>query len=258
MASAPAQGLPLLYKDIVPLASSLHAGWRLRAPEGARFLSGVHAVPLLADEIALAHRHYPVVFASGPESVPLALMGLNEGVNTFLDEKGMFPADTYVPAYVRRYPFMLARLRPDSEDLSLCFDPTSDMVGAFDEGETLFEDGQPTERTKAILDFCQSFEQASLATVAFVRELGEQKLLMEGEFSIQPEGVAQPYLYRGFQMVSEDALKTLRGDVARKWIQSGVLGLLYAHLFSLNRMSDIFARQSAQGRMPPPAISLNV
>jgi hypothetical protein len=258
MASAPEQGLPLLYNDIVPLSSNVHSDWRLHAPGGASFLRNVHAVPLLADEIVAAHWHYPVVFGSGEGAVPLALMGLNEGVNTFVDENGMFPPDTYVPAYIRRYPFMLARLRPDSEDLSLCFDPTSGMVGAFDEGEPLFADAQPSDRTKGILDFCQSFEQASMATIAFVRELGEQKLLMEGEFSIQPNGVAQPYMYRGFQMVSEEALRNLRGDVARKWIQSGALALVYAHLFSLNRMSDIFARQTAQGKTPPPPISLNL
>jgi hypothetical protein len=258
MASAPADGLPLLYNDIVPLSSNLHADWRLNPPQGAEFLRKVHAVPLLADEIVAAHWHYPIVFGSGEGAVPLALMGLNEGVNTFLDENGMFPADTYVPAYIRRYPFMLARLRPDSEDLSLCVDPTSGMVGAFDEGEPLFDNGGASERTKAILDFCQNFEQSSLATVAFMRDLTEQKLLMEGEFSIQPNGVAQPYIYRGFQIISEEALKNLRGDVARKWIQNGALGLVYAHLFSLNRMSDIFARQTAQGKTPPPALSLNL
>jgi hypothetical protein len=258
MASAPIQSLPLLYNNIMPLSSNVHSTWRLHAPDGAQFLRSVHAVPLLADEIVAAHWHYPIVFASGPESVPLALMGLNEGVNTFVDEKGMFPDNVYVPAYVRRYPFVLARLRPDSEDLSLCFDPTSGMIGAFDDGEPLFEGDQASERTKGILDFCQSFEQASLSTAAFVRDLAEQKLLTEGEFSIQPPGVPQPYLYRGFQMISEEALKSLRGDVARKWIQSGALGLVYAHLFSLNRMSDIFARQTAMGKTPPPAMSLNV
>jgi hypothetical protein len=257
MASVPANSLPLLYNDIAPLSSTMHAGWKLHAANGADFLRTVHAVPLLADEIVAAHWHYPIVFAAGPESVPLALMGLNEGVNTFVDENGMFPDNVYVPAYVRRYPFMLARLRPDSEDLSLCFDPTAGMIGAFDEGEALFDGTDPSERTKGILDFCQSFEQASLATAAFVRELGEQKLLMEGEFTVQPPD-AQPYVYRGFQMISEEALKNLRGDVARKWIQSGALGLVYAHLFSLNRMSDIFARQTAQGKTPPPAVALNV
>ena len=70
----------------------------------------------------------------------------------------------YIPAYMRRYPFLLARLRPDSDELSLCFDPTSGAVGEFDEGEPLFDGDQPSEATKAILQFCEQFETAGQRT----------------------------------------------------------------------------------------------
>ncbi len=252
MASAPNQGLPLFYNDLTPVSSQVHADWRLRPVQGAKFLTETHAVPLLAEEFISASRHYPIVFSIGENPVPLALMGLNEGVNTFVDENGMFPEDVYVPAYIRRYPFMLARLRPDTDDLSLCFDPTSEVIGAFEDGEPLFEGTEPSERIKTILSFCENVEQSSVVTTSFIRELGEQKLLIDGEFSAQPNDAPQPYIYRGFQIVSEDALKNLRGDVARKWIQSGMLPLVYAHLFSLQRMADIFGRQSLQGKLPPP------
>jgi hypothetical protein len=258
MASAPLQGLPLFYNDLVPLSSSVHGDWRLRGVEGAPFLREAHAVPLLSEEILLAHRHYPIVFSAGDNPVPLALMGLNEGVNTVVDERGLFPDGVYVPAYVRRYPFMLARLRPDTEDLSLCFDPSSEVVGAYEEGDAIFEDGQPSGRVREILQFCESFEQSSQATAAFVGELMSQKLMMDGEFTVQlgdggtpAPGQPAPYVYRGFQMISEEALRNLRGDVARKWIQNGILPLIYAHLFSLNQMGEIFGRQQAQGRLPP-------
>ncbi len=252
MASAPNPGLPLFYNDLTPISSQMHADWRVRPVEGAPFLANVHAVPLLAEEFINASRFYPIVFSTGENPVPLALMGLNEGVNTFVDENGMFPADVYVPAYIRRYPFMLARLRPDTDDLSLCVDPTSDVIGQFEEGEPLFEDGTPSARTKAILEFCEQVEQASVLTSAFFQDIAEQKLLTDGEFTAQPNGAIQPYVYRGFQIVSEDALKNLRGDVARKWIQNGLLPLIYAHLFSLQRMADVFGRQAQQGKLPPP------
>lgn len=150
MASAPNQGLPLFYNDLTPVSSQVHADWRLRPVQGAKFLTETHAVPLLAEEFISASRHYPIVFSIGENPVPLALMGLNEGVNTFVDENGMFPDDFYVPAYIRRYPFMLARLRPDTDDLSLCFDPTSEVIGAFEDGEPLFEGTEPSERIKTI------------------------------------------------------------------------------------------------------------
>jgi hypothetical protein len=252
MASAPQQGLPLFYNDLTPISSQVHGDWKFRPIEGAQFLTTAHAVPLLAEEFIQASRFYPIVFSLGDNPVPLALMGLNEGVNVVVDDRGMFPDDWYVPAYVRRYPFLLARLRPDSDDLSLCFDPTSEAVGPFEDGEAVFVNGAPSERTSAILQFCEQVEQASGLTNAFFQDIKEQKLLTDGEFTAQPNGVTQPYVYRGFQIISEDAVKNLRGDVARKWLQSGLMSLVYAHLFSLLRMADIFGRQSLRGKLPPP------
>ncbi|PXA85438.1 multidrug transporter [Nostoc sp. 3335mG] len=251
MASAP-QGLPLFYNDLTPISSQVHGDWKLRSIEGAKFLNNAHAVPLLVEEFIPASRFYPIVFSLGENPVPLALMGLNEGINVIVDERGMFPDDWYVPAYVRRYPFLLARLRPDSDDLSLCVDPTSDVIGQFDEGEAIFDGDQPSERTKGILQFCEQVEQASALTTGFFKDIQEQKLLTDGEFSAQPNGAPQPYIYRGFQIISEDAVKNLRGDVARKWLQNGLMPLIYAHLFSLQRMADIFGRQAQRGMLPPP------
>ena len=250
MASAPPSGLPLFYNQLQPLSSGAHGDWHARPSDRAGFLANAHAVPVTVDEFALVQRHYPIVFSVGENPVPLALMGLNEGVNTFVDGEGALLGEVYVPAYVRRYPFMLARLRPDSDELSLCFDPTADAVGKFEEGDALFVGGQPSEATRNVLDFCEQFEQAGQRTGAFMSELVEHKLLIDGEVTIQPEGAPQPFIYRGFQMVSEEKLRELRGDVARKMIQSGLLALLYAHLLSMNLVRDIFARQIAQGKMP--------
>ncbi|MFD1789051.1 SapC family protein [Sphingomonas floccifaciens] len=260
MASAPdATALPLFYNDLVPLSSETHADWRVKPAQAAPFLANQHAVPVTVEEFPLVARHMPVIFAVGDDPVPLALMGLNEGVNVFIDAEGkLVNDDLYVPAYIRRYPYMLARLTPDANELSLCFDPSSETIGAFEEGEKLFENGQPTEFTKAILGFAEQFEQAGQKTAQFVRELKEYDLLIDGEVSIQPEGSAQPFVYRGFQMVDEKKLSELRGDQLRKMAQSGMLPLVYAHLFSLALMRDVFAKQMATGRAPqqPSAIEM--
>lgn len=252
MASAPPNNaLPLFFNDLRPLSSIEHAKWRARSSDSAPFLAKHHAVPLTVEEFATAQRHYPIIFSAGDNPVPLALMGLNEGVNTFVDSEGKLIEQTYVPAYIRRYPFLLARLREDSEELSLCFDPTADTIGEFDEGEPLFTpEGNPTEAVQGILQFCEQFEQAGQRTSAFMKELADAKLLMDGEVSIQPEGAEQPFVYRGFQMVNEEKLSELKGDQLRRMMKSGLLPLVHAHLFSLSLMRDIFARQLQQEKMP--------
>ncbi len=251
MASAPeAQALPMFYKDLVPLNSKEHAKWRVKGLENANFMADQHAIPVTIDEFSSAGRNYPIVFSIGENSVPLILMGLNEGVNTFMNEEGRFDEPSYVPAYVRRYPFMLAKLQPDAKELSLCFDPTTEAIGDYKEGDPLFDKDQPTETTKNILDFCEQFEQAGQRTGQFVEELKKMGLMMDGEVSIQQNGVEKPFVYRGFQMVNEEKLREMRGDELRKLNQNGMLPLIYAHLFSLQIMREVFARQVQAGKVP--------
>lgn len=251
MATVP--NLPLFFNDLVPLSSSQHADYKIKAQDTAPFLITNHAVPVTIDEFVSAGRFFPIVFSSGEQSVPLALMGLNEGVNVFVGEDGKLVKPVYVPAYVRRYPFLLAKLRNDSDELSLCFDPTAPGVGTDNDGNALFDGGNPTQTTTDILNFCREFEEAGARTAAFMEEVNKLDVLMDGEVAIQVDGQEQPYVYRGFRMVDEAKLRDLRGDTLRKISQNGILPLLYAHLFSMQLMRDLFGEQLNSGRVPPPA-----
>ncbi|TMJ12951.1 MAG: SapC family protein [Alphaproteobacteria bacterium] len=252
MASQPpaTPSLPLFYAGLEPLSSSQHSNYRVRERTAAPHLANVHAIPLTSDEFVSAQRFYPIVFSSGENSAPLRLMGLNERVNVFFDQDGNTLGETYVPAYARRYPFMLARLRPEADELSLCFDPTSDIIGPFEDGTPLFEDGKPGEGVNAILKFCEEFEMSANRTGFFMKELIDNDLLMEGEVTIQPTGSDQPFIYRGFQMVNEEKFRELRGDVLRKMNQNGMLALIYAHLYSLQLIREVFGRQLQQQKGP--------
>jgi len=249
--AAPNQNLPMFYKEIVPLNATQHGTLKIRPVEKSPFIAQTHAIPITVDEFGLAQRHYPIVFSIGENPIPIALMGLNEGINVFLDPDGR-PIDTttYIPAYIRRYPFLLAKLNQETDELSLCFDPTTEAVGEFDDGQPLFDGDQPSDATKAILEFCEQFETAGQRTAAFMEDIKKSGLLMDGEVAIQPEGYQQPFIYRGFQMIDEEKLRELRGDELRKMNQNGMLPLLYAHLFSLAQMREVFARQLGQGKAP--------
>lgn len=248
---APNNNLPVFYRAIEPIQINVHGKMKVRSVVDMGEIARTHAVPVTTDEFAMVQRHYPIVFSIGDKPVPIALMGLNEGVNVFLNETGQpLNPSFYIPAYIRRYPFLLARLRPDSDEMSLCFDPTSGSVGEFDEGQPLFDGESPSEATQSILEFCEQFEAAGQRTAAFVDELQKSGLLMDGEVAIQPTGAEQPYIYRGFKMVDEEKFKELRGDELRKMNQSGALALIFAHLFSLSQMREVFAKQVEQGTAP--------
>ncbi|MDQ3074139.1 MAG: SapC family protein [Pseudomonadota bacterium] len=251
MATQAPNNLPLLYRGLEPLNRQAHGDKRVRRIETIPAVSEAHAVPVTVDEFMLAGRFFPIIFSSGEQPVPLALMGLHEGANTFFDTSGkLIDANVYVPAYLRRYPFVLARLTETTDQLSLCFDPESGAVGDFDDGDALFDGDDPSQATNEILAFCEQFEQAGQRTGAFMADLQALGLLMDGEVAISPEGSEQPFIYRGFQMIDEAKFRELRGDELRKMNQNGSLGLVMAHLFSLALVRDIFARHVKQGSGP--------
>lgn len=256
MASAPQPQLPLFYKDLLPLNSRDHADWKAGTLDSAAYLAETHAVPLTSDEFVDAQRNFPIVFTSGDNSLPIALFGLNEGVNTFVGTDNKITEAVYLPAYARRYPFILAKLQPGSEDMSLCFDPSVGVIGKREEGLALFDEAaQPTEYTQGVLEFCRRFEEAGQRTKLFMEELAKLNILMDGEIAITRNDMPdKPFIYRGFRMVDENKLRELPAETLDKLSKNGMLMLIYAHLFSLNLMRTIFERQLAQGRVPMPAM----
>ena len=258
MATAPQPQLPLFYKDLLPLNSRDHADWKVSSFEDASSMADTHALRLTGDEFVDAQRHYPIVFTANDTPLPIALLGLNEGVNTFIAENGKLEAGVYVPAYIRRYPFLLAKLNQGSEDMSLCFDPEAGVVGkAQKDGQALFEaDGdehKATQYTNDVLEFCRRFETSGQRTKAFLDQLSEMDLLMEGEIAITRNDMPdKPFVYRGFRMVNEEKLRDLPTEKVEELNKSGMLMLIHAHLFSMNLMRVIFEKQSALGKVPMP------
>ena len=252
MASAPQQQLPLFYNDLLPLNSRDHADFKAGTLESAAYLATTHAIPLTSDEFVDAQRDFPIVFTAGENPLPIALFGLNEGVNTFVGDDNKIMEAIYLPAYARRYPFILAKLRPDTDEMSLCFDPSNGLIAKRDDGLALFDaEGQPTEYTQGVLEFCRRFEEAGQRTKMFMEELTKLDILMDGEIAITRNDMPdKPFVYRGFRMVDENKLRELPSETVNTLAQNGMLVLIYAHLFSLNLMRTIFERQLAQGRVP--------
>ena len=80
--------LPLLYNDLQPLNSGQHGNLKLKRDFNVPEVGQTHAIPVTVEEFTHAQRSFPIIFSAGDEPVPLALMGLNEGVNTFIDADG--------------------------------------------------------------------------------------------------------------------------------------------------------------------------
>ncbi|MCG8510605.1 MAG: SapC family protein [Rhodospirillales bacterium] len=236
------ESLPPLYKSIIPLIRGEHEklAYIGDSQRDFSFAAQSDAIALTVEEFVLAMSHYPIVFSKGENPMPVVLTGVPGKGNQYVDSAGRWRDGVYVPAYIRRYPFILAKLAPESTDLSLCFDETSKQIVEADE-DKLFKNGEPSEITRHMLQLCEGFEAAVRKTQRFMSELEELDLLMDAQAEIRGTAEpAEPVVFQGFQIISEDRIHTLRGPKLRKLTEPGMLGLVYSHVFSLRHIKDLF------------------
>ena len=96
-----------LFKQPKALDSQAHRHLRYAPNQPYHFASQQMFSPIVAGEAAMVAREYAIVFSDIPGSLPLALLGASQGINAYVRPSGHWTA-RYVPAHVRRYPFVMA------------------------------------------------------------------------------------------------------------------------------------------------------
>lgn len=242
----------LLYERIVPLNRDRHRHLRLARSEGdAGFARATHYVPLAGTEFYTACRDYPILFAGGEQGGPIALLGLREGENLFVEDSGAWDEQRYVPAFVRRYPFVLAQ-GDDGEQFTVCFD---EAHGGFnsEHGEALFDQqGAYTPFLERVIEFLQRFRAEMVQTDRLVSRLEELDLLVEQNLQVNTPG-GRRFALQGFRVVDEARLRQLADGKVGELLREGYLGWIHAHLVSLNnlaRLAPRMAEPEAQGARP--------
>lgn len=240
----PKPEMPMFYSSIRPLDMERDGELYVSAPKNFNFTAKTNAIPLLVDEFPMAAAHYPIVFAAGPSPVPAAVVGLTNDQNLFLDEAGQWLGGSYLPAYVRRYPFLLMD-DPEQKQYVLCIDENSEMLGK--QGEyALFKDGKPTQFTQSAMNFCATLRQQGEATDEFVKALKDYNLLMNNDAQVDMPNGSKLQL-AGFQVIDPKKFDLLPDAVYLSWRRKGWIGLIFAHLLSSHRWQSLIALSSMKG-----------
>ena len=224
-----------MYVAPEPLNPQQHAGLGVhRSDTPFRFAATASAVPLQVTEFGPAGLSYPVIFA-GDDKTPLAVMSIRANENLFVTPEGGFEPEAYIPAFVRRYPFVLANDN-EGQRMVVCIDRAAAFINP--EGEIkLFEQGEPTEYTRNAIQFCQDFETERARTESFVKRLKDLDLFETGQANFTPrkeDGAAgEPVQVAEYFAVSEAKLNALAPDVLIELRDTGALRQIYAHLDSL-------------------------
>ena len=176
--------------------------------------------------------------------MPLAVMGLHEGQNLFFDEKGDYEAGAYLPAYIRRYPFVLAG-DEKGDEMMVCIDRAARMI-AEDAEAPFFENGEATVFTQSCIDFCNAFEGDRRQTQSFVTLLNDLDLfeLKVATYTPQNEDgtVGEPQQVADYFGVSEDKLNALPHAKLAELRDNGALRQIYTHLISLAGWDRLIAK----------------
>ena len=231
----------LYYQQAVPVSAQRHGNWSLEASTDYEFAGHSNPVPLTVAEFPAAAVEYAIVFTGSEEAVnPAVILGLKPDENLYLDKQGKWNA-RYIPAFVRRYPFVFSKSE-DGSELILCIDAQYPGWNQEGRGRRLFDaDGERTEYLDKAFGFVQEYQRQVKRTQACCDKLKELDLLepMTARFKL-PYG--QNAQLTGFMAIDRDKLTALPGETLAELAKTGELELMYIHLQSMRNISNMLAR----------------
>lgn len=222
--------MPLFYEKPIPLDAKEHVDLGLKRNFGLGFTKGVNAVPINMIEMPQICHFYPIGFSPDKAATPVAIIGLRDNENLFLDSKNQWVPDTYIPAYIRRYPFIFSEA-PGTDQLALCIDVNKEIIESKGEQPFFDKEGKPSQLSQNALEFCKSYHAAAQQTLQFSKALNDSGLLVERQAEINI-GDGKKINFAGFRIIDEQKLADLDDAIFLDWRKKGWIPFLYAHLFS--------------------------
>lgn len=238
---------PVFYERAVALDRQAHEGLRLQIqPDHYVFAHETNALPVAASEFADAGKHYPIVFVGegNDELHATVLLGLEDRNNLFVSGQGLWQEDTYIPAFARRYPFVLGTTA-DQSRLAVCVDESYSGLNQA-EGVALFENGEESDYLKQMMEFLRVFQGEMELTRQAVQRLKQLGLLTAKSITISQDGKDR-YL-SGFWVVDDEKFAGLDDERVVELHRAGILRLIELHRASLGNVQRLAARLDAYRR----------
>ena len=248
-------GNVMFYKNPQPMTKDKHAGYGVKQiAKPFEFMADQHFMPLTAPEFGSAAASFPIIFA-GEERNPLAVMGIRSGENLFVTE-GQFAQDFYMPAFARRYPFVLAGDK-ENDRFVVCVDEDAECVTNKTPQQKFFEGDETSAFTNEAFQFLQNFERDRQATDLMIKAFKELDLFEQKEMNFQgqnPDGSpAERQKIADYFAITEERLKSLSADKLKEFNENGYLAVAHAHMVSLGnwqRLVNMTLRRAAEDAVP--------
>ncbi|MBF0587899.1 MAG: SapC family protein [Magnetococcales bacterium] len=229
--------MPLFYKSVSVLDPGRHADVGLSRSRNFGFAAKANSAPLNGVEFRMAATNYPIVFTGAAPYLPMAIFSGRQEENLFVSDQGIWRQNHYIPAYVRRYPFIFVA-NEEAESLTLCIDDASEMVIKNGEENRLFENGEASDVVKRALEFCRIFQGHFQLTVEFTKALEESGLLVNRAVDLKLSS-GDTLKVGGFKLVDENKMTELSDETVALWHKKGWLALIYWHIVSQNNWNEL-------------------
>jgi SapC len=222
----------MLYEAVMPCSNARHGNWWVELGSDYRLTQQLSLVPLLITEFASAVLEYTIVFSGRDDQVmPAVLLSLAPGGNSYVGPNGEWRA-RYVPAFLRRYPFLLAST-DGGKTVSLCIDESCSGFNQSGRGIPLFDgNGQMSSHLAEVVNFLKDYERDFEQTRAFCARLQQSGLLTPMQADIKLKSGKLTSL-TGFSAVDRDRLHALPAQTVHELFRAGDLELIYTHSLSL-------------------------
>ena len=230
----------LFYQKPTPLNREGHRKLKVRGVPSFAYAAATNSVPLTGNEFAAAARQMPILFVpdSNKKPSPIALLGLRRDENLFVEANGTWSGQ-YIPAFIRRYPFVL--IEKGADDYMVGIDEAFSGFNTED-GEPLFaDDGTEGPGLKRAIEFLNAYQSEAKKTQEFLGHLQRLDLLIPRVINVSQKNGSK-FALDGFFVVDEAKLAKLDDKEAGMLLRTGYMGWIYMHLVSIHNIADLSAR----------------
>ncbi len=229
-----------MYQDLEILNKINHKNNSVKEIKDFSYAKNLMNVPITITEFFEACKNYPILFTKDKDENWFAsiMLGYKENENIFVDDKGVWDKLHYVPAFVRRYPFIFVEQK-NNDELIVALNKDSLIIDKKNESRKLFNDkGENTEFLNNVIGFLNQFYVDSIATKEFIKQLDEWELLEEKIATVITPNQEQ-FNINGLYIVNEEKLKHLSKKKKDEICNKNAIPLITAHLISLSNIQKL-------------------
>ncbi|MEY3005898.1 MAG: hypothetical protein RI942_240 [Pseudomonadota bacterium] len=223
-----------------------HQDLRVLTGFGAEFGDDVMFALTFPAEMRSVQAQYPILIYKDPATgkmSPVALFGFERGENLFLN--GAQWEATYVPAMMRRQPFLIGEDGATGSERQrvVAIDMDHPRVSRSD-GELLFmEQGSPTEFLERQAALLESLHGAQATNEGFISALTEHALVQPVTLSIRLKNGAE-YQLQDFYALDDEAFQKIEGPALTQLQAQGWLLPAYMMLASMSQLAGLIDRKN--------------